>query len=410
MNRPFPNAELDARRARLRARLVEAGLDGIVVSQPENIYYLTGLDHWGYFACHLLIVPLDGEMVLVARAMEGVTIANQVQNARFLGHADYEDVADFALRAIGEAGLTGCRLGLEMRSLFLTPRVADAIRSGATGCQWSDGSGIIDVLRLIKSPLEMEYTRQAAAAADAGTLAAIEAIRDGATDNDVAAACHAGMISAGSEYPGFGPFIRPTRRLGEEHTTWCGDRFGRGDAVFLELAGAVRKYQAPMGRLVYVGEAPAGADASVELAIRGMEAIRAAPEARRACRRGLFRLARRCRLCRPCRLSQASLRLPRVDRFPAYLDRRIVGDRARSELAATASGRHDVSCAFMVHQYGARGLLHLQHRDADGNRCRGPDPSHARDADHPLKAARFPLVLRPELSEDSPDKTSRGRL
>ena len=273
MDRPFPDLELAGRRARLRDRLVERGLDGIVVSLPENIYYLTGLDHWGYFATHVLIVPQDGEMLLVARAMEGVTIANQVTNARFLGHADHEDVADHVIRALELAGLRDGRVGMEMRSLFLTPRTADAIRAGAPGCAWSDGSGIIDALRLVKSRLEMDYTRKAAVAADAGTLSAIEAIRDGATDYEVAAACHSGMILAGSEYPGFGPFIRPTSRLGEEHTTWCGDRFARGDAVFLELAGAFRKYQAPMGRLVYIGEAPDGAEASADLAIRGMAAI-----------------------------------------------------------------------------------------------------------------------------------------
>ena len=35
----------------------------------------------------------------------------------------------------------------------------------------------------------------------------------------VEAEYHRAMILAGSEYPGFGPFIRPTSRLGEEHTT-----------------------------------------------------------------------------------------------------------------------------------------------------------------------------------------------
>jgi Xaa-Pro dipeptidase len=119
----------------------------------------------------------------------------------------------------------------------------------------------------------MAYTRQAAVAADAGTLAAIEAIHDGASDYEVAAECHRAMILAGSEYPGFGPFIRPTSRLGEEHTTWRGDVFRNGDAVFLEVAAAYRKYQAPMGRLVYVGKAPEGVERSVRLAIDGMKAI-----------------------------------------------------------------------------------------------------------------------------------------
>lgn len=273
MSMPFPRDELDGRLARLRARMAERGLDGIVVSVPETIYYLTGLDHWGFFACHLLIVPRDGEMILTCRAMEAITVANQVTNAAFLGHADTEDVADYAVRALCETGLSGGRVGMEMQSLFLTPRIADAIRERAPGVDWQDASGLADALRLVKSPLEMDYTRRAARAADAGTLAAIGAIRDGASDYEVSAECHRAMILAGSEYPGFGPFIRPTSRLGEEHTTWRGDTFHDGDAVFLEIAAAYRKYQAPMGRLVYVGSAPEGAEASAELAMRGMRAI-----------------------------------------------------------------------------------------------------------------------------------------
>ena len=248
-------------------------LDALVVSVPENIYYLTGLDHWGYFACHMLIVPASGKPILVARRMERITIENQVAAADFLGHGDDEEPADYAQRALEQLGASGGRIGIELRSLFLTPRIADGIRERTPKAAWSDASGLIDALRLVQSPLEMEYTRKAAKAADAGTLAAMEAIRDGASDYEVSAACHQAMILAGSEYPGFGPFIRPSSRLGEEHTTWRGDIFRKGDAVFLEVAAAYRKYQAPMGRLVYVGSAPEGAEAAADLAIEGMKVI-----------------------------------------------------------------------------------------------------------------------------------------
>jgi Xaa-Pro dipeptidase len=256
--------------------MAEHDLDGIVVSVPENIYYLTGLDHWGFFACHLLVVPREGEMMLICRAMERITVENQVGNARFMGHADDEDIVDYVLRALDGLGLSGGRLGIEKRSLFLTPRIAEGIQARTPLAEWRDASGLVDKLRSVKSPLEIEYTRKAAKAADAGALAAIEAIRDGVSDYEVAAECQRAMTLAGSEYPGFGPFIRPTRRLGEEHTTWCGDVFRNGDAVFLELAAACRKYQAPMGRLVYVGSAPGGAERSAQLAIDGMQAICAA--------------------------------------------------------------------------------------------------------------------------------------
>lgn len=269
----FPDAELADRLRKVRSAMAEVGLEGLVVAVPENIYYLTGLDHWGFFACHLLVVPREGRPVLVARAMERITVENQVQNADFYGHKDHEELADHAARAIADLGLTGGRIGLEKRSLFLTPHHAEGILAKIPGADWQDASGLIDEIRLIKSPLEQSYTRKAAAAADAGTQAAIEAICDGSSDYEVAAECLKAMTLAGSEYPGFGPFVRPTRRLGEEHTTWRGDSFRKGDAVFLEIGAAYRKYQAPMGRLVYVGSAPQAAEEAAALSIKGMDAI-----------------------------------------------------------------------------------------------------------------------------------------
>ncbi len=269
----FPSIELRSRLSAVRTLMREHDLDGIIVTVPENIYYLTGLDHWGFFACHALLVPLEGEMGLMCRAMERITIENQVDNVEFYGHADTEEPSDYIAKMIVDRGLGTAGLGIEKRSLFLTARIAEMTQSGTPGVDWQDCSGLIDDLRLIKSPLEQAYTRKAAAAADAGTLASIEAIRDGASDYEISAECHRAMILAGSEYPGFGPFIRPTTRLGEEHTTWCGEVFRNGDAVFLEIGGAYRKYQAPMGRLIYVGNAPKGAERSVQLANDGMNAI-----------------------------------------------------------------------------------------------------------------------------------------
>ncbi len=269
----FPSAELEARLAAVRTLMRDQGLDGIVVTVPENIYYLTGLDHWGFFACHALLVPQDGAMGLMCREMERITVENQVTNAEFFGHADTEEPSDYIVKMIDDRGLSTARVGMEKRSLFLTARIAEMTQASAPNVDWQDCSGLIDDLRLVKSPLEQEYTRKAAVAADAGTLAAIAAIRDGASDYEVSAECMHAMTLAGSEYPGFGPFVRPKTRLGEEHTTWRGEVFHKGDAVFLELAGAYRKYQAPMGRLIYVGEAPDDAERSAQLAIDGMKAI-----------------------------------------------------------------------------------------------------------------------------------------
>jgi Xaa-Pro dipeptidase len=122
-----PGQEHDARLAALRAFMLGRGLDAVLVSAPENIFYLTGLDHWGYFAPHILIVPRQGEVVLVTRAMEGVTVANQVRNARFEGHGDHETAADAAGRALHGCGLTLRDIGTEQWSSGLPDGLAKAL-------------------------------------------------------------------------------------------------------------------------------------------------------------------------------------------------------------------------------------------------------------------------------------------
>jgi Xaa-Pro dipeptidase len=267
----FPPAEYDRRLEEVRRELSRRNLVLALVSSPDNIFYLTGLDHWGYFAPHLLIVPAEGELVLVTRAMEKVTIANQVHNARFSGHSDAETAADAVIRELRATGAPA-RIGIEKWSTGLSAGAAGELAGAFPDAEWIDVSGLVDEIRLIKSAAEQDYMRAAARVTDAATAAGIEAIRPGASEAEVAAACMAVMVRDGT-YPGFGPFIRSTARLGEEHTSWSQNRLQDGDAVFFELSGCVARYHAPLGRLVHVGSAPAGTQEMALIAQDAFDAV-----------------------------------------------------------------------------------------------------------------------------------------
>ena len=98
---PFTDKELAGRLALVQDAFAARDLEMGLVSTPEKIFYLTGLDHWGYFAPHLLMVPTDGEMTMIAREMERVSVERQVRNALFAGHLDNETPADLAVRMLG---------------------------------------------------------------------------------------------------------------------------------------------------------------------------------------------------------------------------------------------------------------------------------------------------------------------
>ena len=272
---PFSEGEIERRLKALRALLDERGLAAAVIASPENVFWLTGLDHWGYFAPHLLIVPVDGTPVLVTRAMEWVTIEKQVRAARFRGHSDTETAADMAARVLTELGLAGAPVGLEHSTAGLSHGLALALTSQVPA-RWSDMSGLVDGMRMVKSAEEIALLRRAASVSGAAADAAIAAIADGVSEREVAAACVAAMIRAGGHPPGFGPFMRPRSRLGEEHATWGDGHYRAGETVFLELSGCISRYHAPLGRLVHLGAAPVRDAEMAALVDRAFDAVVAA--------------------------------------------------------------------------------------------------------------------------------------
>src|SRR5687767_16037457 len=153
---PFDQEEIEGRIAALRAELIAAHLEAAIIAAPENVFYLTGLDHWGYFAPHLLIVPLQGMPVLVTRAMERVSVEKQVRAAEFRGHSDSETAADMAARVLRDLKLSGRRLGLETWTSGLSHGLALSLQAQAEA-DWHDISNLVDELRLVKSAEEQAF-------------------------------------------------------------------------------------------------------------------------------------------------------------------------------------------------------------------------------------------------------------
>jgi Xaa-Pro dipeptidase len=270
------------RRRRAMEAVAAAGLDVLLVTIPENIYYLIGLDHFGYFAFHLLVVPAHGEPVLVARRMEHVTIGRDVPDLRFEGYGDDDDIAAHCVGVVGAATSDPRHIGMEESSLYLLPTVARAVREAFPRAAFQDATEMATAHRLVQSPLELTITRQTAAVSDAMTAAALSTAGVGVTEREIAAAAVAAMLGAGGEPPAFWPFVRATGRFNEDHTTWTDYPLRPGDGLFVELSGSIGRYHAPMGRLMFVGEAPPGAEAVSTVCIAAFDAARdaAVPGAR----------------------------------------------------------------------------------------------------------------------------------
>lgn len=272
----FDLAEYRQRLDRVRAAMRQRGLDALVSHTPENILYLSGYQTPGYYMYQCLVVPLDGEPLLVLRRGELGNFRRFSYLQDSLTYVDIENPAEVTARALAERGLGKARIGLELASWFLTPKHYLMLQAALGQASLVDAAGTIDRARLVKSPREVEYIRQAARAAEAGMRAAIDAIRVGVTDNEVSADLHRAMIAAGSEYVALGPFVAAGHRSTVMHGIWGRKRIERGESVILEIGGCIQRYNAGLMRTASVG-APS---ARLEHMARGSEeANRAAYEA-----------------------------------------------------------------------------------------------------------------------------------
>lgn len=306
----FPPEEYARRLEAVRAAMDGRGLGVCLISAPENVYYLTGLDHQGYFAYQALVLPLQGAPILVTRAMEKAIVRDQTPSLRHVGYSDgirplpppadrqedlvlaardaggemaglrpwegslgvsvhgplaaagAEPAVEATLEALAAAGAERGRVGIEKRSAFLPFHVAEKVVAALPGVEWIDCSGLVDDCRIVQSPLEQQCTREAARVSESMMLSAIATAGPGVAEQDVIAAAYDAMFRRGGTYPGFVPLVRSTRTIEHEHGTWQAGTLAAGDLLFLEMAGCVRRYHAPMGRLVFIGEAPESARAT----------------------------------------------------------------------------------------------------------------------------------------------------
>jgi Xaa-Pro dipeptidase len=272
--RGFPAEEHDARVGAVREAMRERDLGALLLASPEDVYYLLGLNHLGYFAVTLLVLPLDGPPLLVARAMEHATVRLQAPGCVHVAYEDGEDPADAAIAALGQAGAG--RVGVDRSTMYLPLGVWERIHPGVAGVQWADASGLVTRARMVKSPREIAHVRRAAAISDRALQAGLAAAGEGVSEREVAAAIWAELIGAGSESPAIPPLVRSTPMLELEHVTWSDRPLARGDALFLELSASVARYHAPLSRIAHVGEAPAALEDVAGHALGALDAVRGA--------------------------------------------------------------------------------------------------------------------------------------
>ena len=267
----FSPDEIASRIAAVRERMSANNLGALIVHSPENIFYLTGYQTPGYYWHQALVLPLNADPVFIAPPHEASLIPEYcwVDDVRL--YPDTSDWAQVTSGVVTELGLGRGNIGLETESRYLSVDLHGRIASRLSQAALRDGSGLIESCRLIKSPREIDYLREAAQYSEHGMRAGIAAVTAGASELDVAAAVHATLDRVGSVYTGLPAFITSGPRTELVHATWSPRQIQPDELVFLEIPGCSNRYHAAHARSVFVGQTSELVARASEVATKALE-------------------------------------------------------------------------------------------------------------------------------------------
>lgn len=256
---PFPADEYRQRVNRVREKMSEREIDTLFITSPPNITYLTGYDMIWYNLRSITAVALNtDEDQVVFFDSEGHQVLVEfhavADDTVFLPWGD--DSIPVAAEYLKDKGWLKGVVAIEKWSRAPHGnRIGELeARFSSSGAAVVDGSWIVDEVRLVKSPREIEVVRKAAALADTGMKAAREAIRPGVRETEIEGEILRAMLRDGGGTPAIRVTIRSGPRTAAHHTPATQKTLEQGELVWVNHCGSYHRYHVDLGRIFSIGE------------------------------------------------------------------------------------------------------------------------------------------------------------
>ncbi|WP_417280937.1 M24 family metallopeptidase [Celeribacter sp.] len=178
----------------LRAR----NIDAAIIDAAEHMRYL-----FGYSASAVMyqccIVTADGSAHAIIRELDDALFESASWVTERATYVDWEDPFDLLISEIQRLGLASATIAQELDSNYLTVRDQRRLAAALPDVQFADISGVILKMRARKSPAEIEEHRRAAAIADLGVSAVLDAMAEGVSEGELVAAGYAAALAGGAD-------------------------------------------------------------------------------------------------------------------------------------------------------------------------------------------------------------------
>ena len=281
----FAPSEFARRVADTRTRMRKAGFDLIVCQDPANMCWLTGFDGWSFYVPQCVLVHVDEEAPVwfgraqdarSARITTDLPDRNIVPFSEPLVQHPVDHPYDELAQLIRERGWRKARIGVEMDAHYYTARCHQHLTRGLPEAAFANNSDLVNWARLVKSGAEVKLMRDAGRICTHAMNRAVEVMKPGVPQQNVIAAIYEaqtiGVPGAGGDYAAICPLMPVGEGTSTPHLTWTDKPLPNDVLAMIEIAGARRRYHAPLTRTIYLGKPPRRMLDVAKVVVEGVDA------------------------------------------------------------------------------------------------------------------------------------------
>ncbi len=245
----------------LRNLLEPLGLDALYITRPENVRYLSGFPH-----------PEDAQVLL---SHEGAFL---LTDPRYPEAERESRIPAKVLRREEKEGLfQGLRGRVGFEAEHLPYAALERLRE-LSPAEWVPTKGVVERLRLKKTPEEVAAIRQAQALAEEALAHALSLLKPGVEEREVALELEFFLRRRGAEGVAFPPIVASGVRGALPHAGASEKPLRAGELVTLDLGAKVAGYHSDMTRTFALdqveGELKTAFQAVLAALERALEALR----------------------------------------------------------------------------------------------------------------------------------------
>ena len=230
------------RLARLRKKLVEENLNGVLIVPGPNMQYFTGVESLLLERPFMLLFPVSGTAQLVAPALEAGPYRDSPMPMAIRAWTDAEESHGAISKAALSAGARG-RWGVEGRVPFL---FLHRLMKYATP-KFEDAEPVLQRLRETKDDAEVRHLKRSAEILSKSFCHFPELLREGATELELAKAATEIIYSNGANKVD-AMLVQSGARAADPHSLPSSKKVRRGESVIFDVGSTFEGYYADITR------------------------------------------------------------------------------------------------------------------------------------------------------------------